>query len=148
MEAARRLAGPGLTSEDSRNPPEVDTEYSTEDIDLLIKCYMAGNVMKGIPQNVELTKKQVRDLVLTERTAIYFDEEFSRSFDFKVIGEMIDNYLNDTSLRNINALYHKYRVTMSIDKKINDEASVHAEFLSIGNSEAKNLLRMREPEKL
>jgi hypothetical protein len=37
---------------------------------------------------------------------------------------------------------------MLIDKKINDEASVHADFLGIGNSEAKNLLRMRGPEKL
>ena len=99
--------------------------------------------MKGIPQKLELTKKQVKDLVLTERIATYFDEEFCRSFDLKVIGEMIDNYFNDTSLRNINALYHKYWVTMLIDKMINDEASVHADFLGIGDSEAGKFLWMR-----
>ena len=65
-----------------------------------------------------LTKKQVREHSVSEKICIYFDEEFGRSFYFKVIGKMIDDYLNDTSLKTINALYHKYRVELLIDKSV------------------------------
>ena len=85
---------------------------------------MASNIVKGMPQNVKLTKKQVREHIVQESTHIYFVEEFSRSFDVRVIGKMIDDYLNNTSLKSINALYHKYRVEMLVDKKAEGEAEV------------------------
>jgi hypothetical protein len=45
---------------------------------------------------------------------------------------MIDDYLNDTSLKTINALYHKYRVELLIDKSVEGEAEVEAEHGILG----------------
>ena len=85
-----------------------------------------------------------------ESTHIYFDEEFSRSFEFKVIGKMIDDDLYDTSLKSINALYHKYRVEMLVDKEVEGEAEVEAEhgILGLSTEQAIKMIRKREPAAL
>ena len=49
-----------------------------------------------------------------------FDEEFSASFDFEVIGKMISVYLNDTSITDINALYHHLRLEMMAEQERED----------------------------
>ena len=147
LEAARKLAGPGFRSEDQTDPTERETEMSREEIDLLIRCYMASNIIKGMPQNVELTKRQVREHIVQESTHIYFDEEFNTSFDFKVIGKMIDDYLNNTSLKSINALYHKYRVEMLVDKKVEGKAEVEAEHGILGLS-TEQAIKMIQKEDL
>ena len=53
LEAARKLAGPGYRSEDQPDPTGKEADMSSEEIELLIKCYMASNIIKGMPQNVD-----------------------------------------------------------------------------------------------
>jgi len=146
LEAARKFAGPGLRSDDPNPPPE-EADFSKEEIDLLIKCYMASNIIKDIPKNVETTKTQVREHIIREDTCIYFEDEFNRSFDFKVIGKMIDDYLNDTSLKSINALYHKYRVEMLVDRAVEEEVEINTEF-GMDVDTAKAVIRKRGPERV
>ena len=79
LEAARKLAGPGYQSENQPNPTVKEADMSSEEIDFLIKCYMASNIIKGMPQNVELTKKQVREHIVSEKTCM--EEASMRSLE-------------------------------------------------------------------
>ena len=63
---------------------------------------------------------------------------------------MIDDYLNNTSLKSINALYHKYRIEMLVDKEIEGKAEVEAEhgILGLNTEQAIKMIRKRGPAAL
>jgi hypothetical protein len=60
---------------------------------------------------------------------------------------MIDDYLNDTSLKSINALHHKYRVEMLVDKAVEEEVEINTEF-GMDVDTAKAVIRKRGPERM
>ena len=66
---------------------------------------------------------------------MYFEDEFNRSLDFKVIGKMIDDYLNDTSLK------------MLVDRAVKEEVEIDTEF-GMDVDTARAVIRKRGPERM
>ena len=109
LEEAKKQAEVGVLGSDEAAQESAGKNYTKEEIDLLIKCYMVSHIVRELEKLVKWTKYDVHGLIRQECTLLDFDDEFSASFDFEVIGKMISVYLNDTSITDINALYHHFR---------------------------------------
>ena len=87
LEEVKRQAGVGILGSDETAQESAGERYSKEEIDLLIKCYMVSHIVRQLEKLVKATKYDVQGLIHQECTLLDFDDEFSASFDFEVIGK-------------------------------------------------------------